>query len=454
MDDFTEKNIDALFQEGSEQYDFTYREDAWASMDEMLDKQDKKRSYRLIGWWLVIGITALTGIFGLKYYNSNNELAEPKERLEQNFATTEKAITTDEHLATNTNNTEEAKEPTQTATTIVTKKENLESAQIIDTKTEAITTTELPKVLDNENLKTKNHTETIATTTLENLSSKVETKVQEDLRSEPVSTQSKDIVSQKQTRMLSTVSKSERLEHTKPGLLLPSGKASLLVNNTDQLSSIQLPTIINNDSKVGNNDQSKSPKRFSYGLSIGSEISFIAGEGERKAGYFVGLELGYQLNKHFELITGVGLSKKEYSGSGENYKAKPGFWTDAITPMEFRGSCTVIEIPLSVNYYFNDVNENGWFTNIGATTYLMSSEWYDFIYDPAIDNSNLKKNWNDKLANKHLLGVAQVSFGYQRTIGKHTSLQISPYAKIPLTGIGNGSVNLFSTGIRLTARLK
>ena len=62
MDDFNKQQLDALFQEGAERYDFTYREDAWASMDEMLDKQDKQRKYRFIGWWLVVGLAALTGI--------------------------------------------------------------------------------------------------------------------------------------------------------------------------------------------------------------------------------------------------------------------------------------------------------------------------------------------------------------------------------------------------------
>jgi len=50
MDNFNEDNLDALFQEGSERYDFPYREDAWASMDNMLDDQEKKRKKRFLGW--------------------------------------------------------------------------------------------------------------------------------------------------------------------------------------------------------------------------------------------------------------------------------------------------------------------------------------------------------------------------------------------------------------------
>ena len=154
------------------------------------------------------------------------------------------------------------------------------------------------------------------------------------------------------------------------------------------------------------------------------------------------------------MVTGVGISRKSYTGNGDKYNAKPGFWIDEIKPMQFNGTCTVIEIPIAVNYYFNGAKENGWFANLGATSYVMSGEWYDFIYDPSINRDDLKTSWNDNLVNNHILGVGQVSFGYQQKVGKNVRLQISPYAKIPLTGIGSGSVNLFSTGIKVTARLK
>ncbi len=450
MDNLNDKKIDALFQEGSEQYDFTYREDAWSSMDEMLDKQEKKKKYRFIVWWLVVGLAGLTGIFGLKYYNSTNELAKSPEQFENNIVRTEKAVSNDEKLST-TDNAELSKTTTQNTTPVVTKNKDLETAEIFNTQSEAVTPTELPKVLDDEQLEVNPYTEKHSTT-YENLSRVA--KAQEGLIPEKFRTTSKINTAQKQIGIVSSVSTPERVEHTKPGLMLPSSKVSLLSNKSDALSSIKLPKINNTDTEIGGDEKPKSKKRFSFGLTAGSEFSFLRGEGEGKAGYFVGFELGYQINNHFELMTGVGVSKKRYAGAGENYNVKSGFWTDEIVPMEFRGSGTVIEIPLSVNYYFNDVNENGWFTNLGVTTYLMSNEWYDFIYDPTITRTDLKTSWNDKMENKHLLGVAQVSFGYQRTIGKHTSLQISPYAKIPLTGIGTGSVNLFSTGIRLTARLK
>ena len=456
MDDLNKEKIDALFQEGSERYDFTYREDAWDSMDEMLDKQDKERKRRFIGWWLVVGLAALTGIFGLKYYTSNSEVLEQSDRLEQNIATTATKTTADENM-TVLDNSAVAKKVEETTTSIITekvitKKESQNTTKIIDTKNEATIASDLPSIVNNkisENNQSRKHIHTTP-----KLLDTGETGTHENIRTQTVSPNPKKLTAQKQTRMFSADTNPVRSEHTNLVASIPSGKMSFLVNDADRLSTIQLPTIALQDlNEVGDDEKPKLRNRFSVGLTAGPEFSFVGGN-DAKAGYYLGIELGYQISNHFEVIAGVGVSKKRYIGEGAKYKTEPGFWTDAIVPMEFAGKCTVIEIPVAVNYYFNDANKNGWFTSLGATTYLMSSEWYDFIYDPSINRTDLKANWTDNMANNHLLGVGQISFGYQHKFGKHTSLQISPYAKIPLTGIGNGAVNLFSTGLRLTARFK
>jgi len=85
MDDFNKQKLDELFQEGSERYDFTYREDAWTSMDGMLDQQEKKRKYRFLGWWIIVGVTALVGVFGLKHYTSDQQTLAETKSSEQNL---------------------------------------------------------------------------------------------------------------------------------------------------------------------------------------------------------------------------------------------------------------------------------------------------------------------------------------------------------------------------------
>jgi hypothetical protein len=420
----------------------------------MLDKQDNERKRRFIGWWLVVGLAALTGVFGLKYFNSNNDLIKESSQLEQNIASTETTTTTDKKTTTTDNaktNIEDKNSfiipsATHNQPSLVAKSEN--------DKEEVIASENLPGII-NKN-KRGNNQSPKHTSPTPKFFDEGETDTHITRITQTVSPKPKELDAQKQ-RMFSTVSKPVRSEHTNLVALIPAGKMSSLVYNADRLSTIQLPAITlegKNGTGDGDDEKPKLGNRLSVGLTAGPEFSFVGGTGDAKAGYYLGIELGYQINTHFEVIAGVGVSKKRYIGDGAKYKTEPGFWTDAIVPTEFEGTCTVIEIPVAVNYYFNDANENGWFTSLGATTYLMSSEWYDFFYDPSINRTDLKASWTDKMANNHLLGVGQVSFGYQHKFGKHTSLQISPYAKIPLTGIGDGAVNLFSTGLRLTARFK
>ena len=70
MHELNNDKLDALFQEGSERYDFTYREDAWDAMDGMLDEQDKNRKKRFLGWWLLVGFTTFVGAFALIKYGT------------------------------------------------------------------------------------------------------------------------------------------------------------------------------------------------------------------------------------------------------------------------------------------------------------------------------------------------------------------------------------------------
>lgn len=439
MDNFNEDNLDALFQEGSERYDFPYREDAWASMDNMLDDQEKKRKKRFLGWWLLAGITVLVGIFGVKYFAGNQsstlQVDPVKERETASLVSSNKNTVTEASVLNTTSSSEKTKEESGDRANSLNKK-----ASTTDLSTKIISET----IENNYPVRSpKNEAVDLTVQSNQPVSSIIENK-----------TTSNRIISVAEgTSIVSSLSKT-RTKKESPAIL-PTGGFTLLAEKQVDYSAITLPAIMLVEPVINSKGpETKLLNRFSVGVNAGPEFSFVDGFGEAKAGYYLGIELAYQISDHFELITGVGVSKKSYLGDGANYKAAPGFWTDQIVPMEFAGKCTVIEIPVAVNYYFNDAKENGWFTSLGATTYLMSDEWYDFIYDPAINRTDLKANWNGQMENSHLLGVGQVSFGYQHNLGKHTSLQVSPYAKIPLTGIGTGSVNLFSTGLRVTARFR
>jgi hypothetical protein len=82
----------------------------------------------------------------------------------------------------------------------------------------------------------------------------------------------------------------------------------------------------------------------------------------------------------------------------------------------------------------------------------MKSEQYDYNY--TWYNQPRKTTYTIENKNNHLLSILNVAIGYRRQLGKQLSYQFAPFLKIPLTGIGEGKVNLYSAGLQLSVNLK
>ena len=83
----------------------------------------------------------------------------------------------------------------------------------------------------------------------------------------------------------------------------------------------------------------------------------------------------------------------------------------------------------------------------------MDKEWHDFEFDDPDHQSNpdIPKFANSQDLDKsiHYFGIATFSIGYHKRLNRNTSLQIAPYAQIPLTGIGMGRVDLMTAGLQM-----
>jgi hypothetical protein len=75
----------------------------------------------------------------------------------------------------------------------------------------------------------------------------------------------------------------------------------------------------------------------------------------------------------------------------------------------------------------------------------MQKEDYDYVYRRYGEDYTGTKMYKD--ASKNWLSVGNISVGYERRIFKKTSLRIEPYARIPLKGVGIGSLPLSSMGV-------
>ncbi|MET1057108.1 MAG: hypothetical protein ABWY16_17485 [Pedobacter sp.] len=159
----------------------------------------------------------------------------------------------------------------------------------------------------------------------------------------------------------------------------------------------------------------------------------------------------YALGSKFSLTSGAIYAKKYYNyGSnpaGDNIYSSP-----AGTDWEVKADCNVIDVPVNVNYKLLDKRKFSVSVNTGLSSYFMLKEKYDYIIDrpdqPQQVSTTVINNQN-----QHVFGIANVSLSLDHQISKTISIGVQPFAKLPLTGIGNYDVDLKSTGVSFSINI-
>lgn len=198
------------------------------------------------------------------------------------------------------------------------------------------------------------------------------------------------------------------------------------------------------------NEKNAAGNGFSFSVSAGPDISKAGNSKPGETTFAYGAGVGYTLNR-FTLRTGVYASKKIYWAGPEDYSLA----YVPSTTSKFEGAdadCYVIEVPLKLSYNFAVGNKSNWFAGAGLSSYFMKRETYNYIY---------KTSWGTythtlevKNENKHYFSVLNLSGGYTHRIGNIFSISAEPYLEYPLTGIGEGKVNLKSAGVLFTLGVK
>jgi hypothetical protein len=193
----------------------------------------------------------------------------------------------------------------------------------------------------------------------------------------------------------------------------------------------------------------KQPKfsRFGIRLAIAPEINSIERmETSAVVGSLFGLLLEYRITKKLTLQTGVNYSKKKYTGDFEYYRA----WTGGTgtKPLTVDGICSVVDIPINLRLNAFQMNRNTFFISGGVSSYIMSDEVYSYNYawgPPKI------RDWTGN-SSSFYWSTLNLSAGVERKINKHFTLQIEPFLKTPLVGVGRGLVNLYSSGLLFSTK--
>ena len=236
-------------------------------------------------------------------------------------------------------------------------------------------------------------------------------------------------------------------------LLLEAKNISKL--NSLDLSSVENLTLntknlaaLDTVSKKANKNNENPTGRISLSMAFTTDMNTVNGIGNSKVGLSGGLGINYRIAKGISAGTGIYYSQKKYVSDRNSYFAslKP-FSTWASYSRRIDADCRVIDITLNMNVSLIKTPKASIIATAGLSSYIMLSENYNFIYTPTILFPYTGRDYTIKNQNQHILSVVNLSVGVEKPIGNQTSIVIQPYAKLPISGIGQGATELKSFGI-------
>lgn len=159
-----------------------------------------------------------------------------------------------------------------------------------------------------------------------------------------------------------------------------------------------------------------------------------------------GVGIGYQINKRISVQTGFYAGRKKYVAGPGDYHSKDESYLNNVNVTKISANCTIFEIPIAVRYNFALRPKTTYYATAGISSFIMNKEDYDYSYTAY--NNNYQAS-NSYTGNKNLFSIATLSVGVERKISKAFSIQAEPSVNIPIAGVGEGTVKLYSTDIQV-----
>lgn len=464
------ENIENKLKKALESGEHAFDEEAWAKMEALLDKDDKKRK-PIVWFWLLpillIGTLAIFKFIGNKTQgtSSNNTTAAVTEKKNPTTDKGENKTVIDDKKAN-----EDSRKKSDNENVTFYKGDKIQPAD------KATNAEQNKNSLSNKDSNKEGNVDQgaqgsqIKATDIRNQSVKVGKKRIVVSGAAVASSEKKSALSLKLKRRqqkhtvktnesvsagITSSSADEKLEKDpvdkKANDALNSEisllKESPLAIVQQKKDSVEKETIDKVKSKSG--VVSKPPKDFYIVGGIGADagnVKLLSFANSKMVPKY-GLSVGYKFSRKWSLQTGFFISNKEYVAEAKDYHVKPGSYWSNYKITDIDAVCKVYEIPLSFRYDIANKRSFTYYVMAGISSYIMKREDYDYYYlNPW--GIPMEKPWQ-YTGNKHLFSNANISFGIEKKLSKLFSLQLEPTVSVPVKGVGEGKVNLYSTSVML-----
>jgi len=223
------------------------------------------------------------------------------------------------------------------------------------------------------------------------------------------------------------------------------------LNNTIKNNTIKNEVVQSNTSnqKRKNNNSNYTRQAFFYTGFIGNaDLSFVKFQRASSLGYGLGIIGGYHFKNGLSVETGLLYDKKSYFTKGEYFDKDKLPYLQTVNLLSANGNCHMWEVPVNFKYDFSAHKNHNWFITTGLSSYIMNREYYNFQYEK--DGVVSEKGYNFYNASRNWFSVLNVGGGINIKTSDKYFLQVQPYYKVPLGGVGKGSLSLSSAGINLS----
>ncbi len=211
-------------------------------------------------------------------------------------------------------------------------------------------------------------------------------------------------------------------------------------------------SLISPDSISKKSTQVKLDRTSSKGIyflaSVAGEATGIKNISIKETKPVYGIGIGYRFNKRFTVQTGFYFGKKVYAAGADDYKVKPGSYIAKF--ISAQAECYIYDIPLTLRYDLIHKKMSNIYVTSGLSSFVLKRETYDMhFFNPSGFYRHMPYTYKH---NVDYFSVFNLSLGYEHKLSSALYIQAEPYLKLPITGLGEGSVKLYSAGLQLGIR--
>lgn len=185
---------------------------------------------------------------------------------------------------------------------------------------------------------------------------------------------------------------------------------------------------------------------FYAGIVAGPDVSTVKWQQLENPGYSAGLTLGYRFNRSLSVQVQGLWDRKNYYTSGQYFNRDKVSIPSTVTILSMTGDCSMIELPITLKWDFAHFHDgSSFFASAGMSSYLMKKEDYSYTSENGTYYHNGSATYYN--SGNDFFAMAQLSAGYTFKWDHIGNVSIEPYWKLPVKGMGIGSLPLTSTGI-------